>query len=190
MVPVFKNAGEGSTAKVYRPVSLLFMVSSVFEKLVNNSIVDHLEKCGLFSDFQYGLRSPQLTADLLAVVSDRIAINRSKTTQAVALNISKAFDRVWHAGLLHKLKSCRISSQNLTLFLLFSVKHGFKWFWMGSLRKNIQLILEFLSVPFLVMHFSYHTLMTFQVIFRILLSMLMILLSILSVIRHLICGNN
>ena len=30
------------------------MVSKVFEKLVNNRIFDHLEKCGLFSDFQYG----------------------------------------------------------------------------------------------------------------------------------------
>ena len=50
MVPVFKNVGERSTAKNYHPVSLLSVVSKVFEKLVNR-IVDHLEKCGLFSDF-------------------------------------------------------------------------------------------------------------------------------------------
>ena len=56
MVPVFKNVGETSTAKNYRPVSLLSMVSKFFEKLVNNRIVDHLQKCGLFSDFQYGFR--------------------------------------------------------------------------------------------------------------------------------------
>ena len=48
MVPVFKNVGERSTAKNYHPVSLLSVVSKVFEKLVNNRIVDHLEKCGLF----------------------------------------------------------------------------------------------------------------------------------------------
>ena len=48
MVPVFKNVGERSTSKNYCPVSLLFVVSKVFEKLVNNKIVDHLEKCGLF----------------------------------------------------------------------------------------------------------------------------------------------
>ena len=57
VVPVFKNVGERSTAKNYHPVSLLFVVSKVFEKLVNNRIVDRLEKCGLFSDFQYGFRS-------------------------------------------------------------------------------------------------------------------------------------
>ena len=89
------------------------MGSKVFEKLVNNSIVDHIEKCGLFSDFQYGFRSSRSTADLLTVVSDRIAraFNRSGATQAVALDISKAFDRVWHAGLLQKLKPYGISGQ-------------------------------------------------------------------------------
>ena len=56
VVPVFKNVGERSTAKKYC-VSLLSVVSKVFEKLVNNRIVDHLEKCGLFSHFQHGFRS-------------------------------------------------------------------------------------------------------------------------------------
>ena len=48
VVPVFKNVGERSAAKNYHHVSLLSVVSKVFEKLVNNRIVDHLEKCGLF----------------------------------------------------------------------------------------------------------------------------------------------
>ena len=97
------------------------MVSKVFEKLVNNRIVDHLEKCGLFSDFQYGFRSSRSTADLLTVVSDRIAraFNRSEATRAVVLDISKAFDRVWHAGLLHKLKSYGISGQIFGLISSF-----------------------------------------------------------------------
>ena len=96
VVPLFKNVWERSTAKNYRPVSLLSVVRKVFEKLVNNRIVDNLEKRGLFSDFQYGFRSSRLTADLLTVVSDRIAmaLNRSGATQPVALDISKAFDRV------------------------------------------------------------------------------------------------
>ena len=113
VVPVFKNVGERSTAENYRPVGLLSVVSKVFEKLVNNRIVDHLEKCGLFSDFQYGFRSSRSTADLPTVVSDRIAraFNRSRATRAVALDISKAFDRVWHAGLLHKLKLYGISGR-------------------------------------------------------------------------------
>ena len=74
-----------------------------------------------FSDFQYGFRPSQSTTDLLTVVSDRIAkaLNRSGATQAVALDISKAFDRVCHAGLLHKLKSYGISGQIFGLICCF-----------------------------------------------------------------------
>ena len=48
MVSVFRNVGDRSAAKNYCPASLLSVVSKVFEKLVNNRIVDHLHKCGLF----------------------------------------------------------------------------------------------------------------------------------------------
>ena len=91
VVPVFKNVGERSNTKNYRPFSLL----SVFEKLVNIKIVGQL--CGLFSDFQYSFRSSQSTADLLTVVPDRTAraFNRSGATRAVALDISEAFNRVF-----------------------------------------------------------------------------------------------
>ena len=57
-----------------------------------------------FSYFQYGFRSSRSTRDLLTVVSDRIA---------------RAFNRVWHAGLLHKLKSYGISGQIFGLISSF-----------------------------------------------------------------------
>ena len=133
VVPAFKNVGEKSTAKNYCTVSLLSVVSKVFEKLVNNRIVDHLENCGLFSDFQYGFRSSQSTADLLTVVSDRIP---------------RAFNRSF------------ISGQIFGHIFSFSVIGGFGLFWMGNLHKNIQLMLVFLRGLFLVLHFSYYTLMT------------------------------
>ena len=72
----------------------------------------------------------------------------------------------------------------LALLLLFWLIDGFEWFWIGNLHKNIQLMLQFLKGPFLVLHFSYYTLMTFLMMESVkLLSMLMILLSILSVNR-------
>ena len=74
-----------------------------------------------FSDFQYGFRSSRSTADHLTVVSGRIAraFNRSGATQAVALDISKAFDRVWHAGLLQifGLISSFLSNRRLRVVL-------------------------------------------------------------------------
>ena len=76
---------------------------------------------GFFSGFRYGFRSSQSAGDLLTVVSDRIAraFNRSGATRAVALDMSKDFDRVWHAGLLHKLKLYGISGQMFDLISLF-----------------------------------------------------------------------
>ena len=151
MVPVFKNVGEKSTAKKYRPVGLLTVVSDGFGR----------------------------------------AFNRSGATRAVALDISKAFDRVWQLVFFTNLSLMNFQVRYLVLFLLFSVIDTFEWFWMESLHKIIQLMLEFLKAPSLVLHFSCYTLMIFVMMLSvILLSMLTILLSILGVIRHLICGNN
>ena len=50
LVPVSENVGQKSMTKNYHPSSLCSVVSKVFEKLVNNRLLDHLEKYGLFSD--------------------------------------------------------------------------------------------------------------------------------------------
>ena len=121
VVLVFQNVGKSSTAKHHSSVSFLSVVSKVFEKLVNNRIVDHVEKCGLFSDFQHTFRSSQSTADLPTVVSDRIAraFNMSGATAAVALDIYKTFNRVWYDGRLHKLRSYGISGQTFDFISSF-----------------------------------------------------------------------
>ena len=191
VVPIFKNVGERSTAKNYHPVSLLSVVSKVFEKLVNNRIVDH--KSGLFSYFQYGFRSSRSTADLLTVVSDRIAraCNRSGAARAVSFDRFKLLTGFGILVFFTNLSLLEFQVRYLVLFPLFSVIHGFGWFWMGSRHKNIQLMLDFFYALFLVLRFSHYTLMTFLMMLSvILLSVLMILLSTVSVIRHLIYGNN
>ena len=85
VVPVFKNDGERPMAKNYQLVSLLSMVSKIFEKLRFNRLVKHLKKFGLVSDFQYGFRFSRSTPNLLTVVSDSIAgtCNRSKAVDRV-----------------------------------------------------------------------------------------------------------
>ena len=138
VVPVFKNVVERSTAKNYCPVSLLSVVIKVFETLVNNRIVDYLEKCGLFSDFQYGFRSSRSTADLLTVVSNIIAkaFSRSGTIRVVAFDISEAFDRVWHVGLLHKLKSYGISGRIFGLISSFLINRWLRVVLDGKLSQE------------------------------------------------------
>ena len=104
VVLIFKKVEERSTAEN--------------SALLNKRVIDQLEKCGLFSDFQYGFRSSQSTSDLLTVVSAR-AINNSWAIRAVAVDIFEAFNRVWHAGLFQKLKSHGISGQIFGLISSF-----------------------------------------------------------------------
>ena len=160
-----------SIAKNYLLVSLLSVVSK------NNSLVDHLEKCGFVSDSQYDFRSSQSAADLLTVASDKIArgFNRSGAIQVVALDISKAFDRVWHACLLHKLKFYGISGQ---IFVLISSFFGNRQY--GVLQGSILGPKHFLL---------YINNLLDDVIYNIDVYAYDITLYS-SVIRHLIYGNN
>ena len=147
---------------------LLSVVSKIFEKLVNNKLFDHYDKCRLFSDFQYGFRYSWSTDDPPTVTSDKVvrALIRSGATSAVDIGLP-----------IFKIKSIRISGRLFGLCDLFSVKDDFELFWIGSLRKNIQLMLEFLKAPFFFQHFSNCILMTFLMMLHvILLSMLIILL--------------
>ena len=121
VVPVFKNVGERSAVKNYRLVSLLSVVGKVFEKVVHNRIVDDLEKCGHFSDYQHGFRSSGSIANLLKVVPDRIAraFHKPRATQAVALDISKALTGFGMLVLFNNLSLMEFQVRYLALFLLF-----------------------------------------------------------------------
>ena len=76
-----------------------------------------------FSGFQHGFRSSRCTVDLLAVVSHRIpwVFISYRDTDDTAFNIPKASDRIWHTGLLPKLKSYGISCLNWIWALKLSI---------------------------------------------------------------------
>ena len=144
-------------AKNYCPVSLLSEVRKVFEKLVNNRIIDHLNKCGLSSDFQYGFRAFSSIVDLLTVVSDRIAwgFNRSGLPELWHLIYPRFLTGFGILVYLTNISFMEFQVRYLALFLLFSVIYGFEWFWIKSFDKNMQLMLEFLKGLFLFLHFSW-----------------------------------
>ena len=70
------------------------------------------------------------------------------------LDITKAFDRVWHAGFLHKRKCYGISDQIFDLISFFLGNRRLREVLDGKSSQEIQLMLELLKAPFLVLHFS------------------------------------
>ena len=163
VVPVFKNFGERSTAKNFRPVSLLSVVSKVFEKLVNNRIVDHLEKCSLFliSSMVLGLLDQLLIFPQLYLIELLGLLTGLGLLELWQLIYPRLLTGLGMLIFFTDLRFLGFQVRYLALFLLSLVIDDFEWFWMESLHKNIQLMREFLKDPFLVLHSSYYTLMIF-----------------------------
>ena len=156
MVPVFKDVLERCTAKNYQPVCLLSALSKIFEKLVNNRVVDHLEKCGLFliSSMVLGLLNQRQIFRQLYLIDLLGVLIGLGPLELLQLGISYTLDRF--CGILvffTNVKSYEFQVRYLALFCLFSVIDYFGWFSMGSLQKNILLMLVFLKAPFLVQTF-------------------------------------
>ena len=100
-------------------------MSKVFESLINQQLIDCLEEHELMTDVQYGFRHSWSTGDILSLITEHInsALDRRGEARLVALDISKAFDKVCHRRLIHKLKSYGISGELLNLLSGFLSEH-------------------------------------------------------------------
>ena len=105
--PVYKK-GDRSIAKNCKPVSLLPVFSKLFEKCIHDVLYNYFSTNNLFSSCQSGFREgDSCVSQLLSITHDILKgfdANPSLDTRGVFLDISKAFDRVWHEGLIFKLK--------------------------------------------------------------------------------------
>ena len=112
IIPVHKKSDK-QIIDNYRPVSLLPICGKMFEKLLFNSIFKFLDDNNIFSSNESGFRpSDSCEYQLLPIVHDIYAsfdCCPSLEVRGVFLDISKAFDRVWHEGLIYKLQSLGIS---------------------------------------------------------------------------------
>ena len=169
MVPLFKNVGKVTL------FSLLSLASKSFESL-------KIIQCLINAAFS--LLASMASKHLYL----RELLGFQKGLVLLQHLISKAFDRIWNMGLLHRLNPCGISDQVFSLNSDFVVIDGFRWFWMGILCNNIQLMLVFLrfhtwSYTFLNTH-SWHFLMMLSVILPYLLMILAFLWAVYFVNLH------
>lgn len=94
-----------TSAASYRPISLLSSVSKLLERVLLKRIRDHVEVNDIIPDEQFGFRPKHSTIHQLYRITHHIEreFNNKKSTGMVTLDIEKAFDSIWHDGLLHKL---------------------------------------------------------------------------------------
>ena len=122
VVPIHKK-GSRQCKSNYRPISLLPIFSKLFEKQLFDVIYDHLCANQLLTPNQSGFRPGDSTINQLLFITHKIycAFDEmpSKETRAVFLDLSKAFDRVWHEGLIHKLRCNGVSGNMLALISSF-----------------------------------------------------------------------
>lgn len=89
----------------YRPISITSLLCKCMERVLNSKLLAYLENNDLLSDRQYGFRRNRSTGDLLVYATHiwSEAIEKHGEALAVSLDVSKAFDRVWHTSLIGKL---------------------------------------------------------------------------------------
>jgi hypothetical protein len=90
----------------YRPISLLPIISKVLEKLLNNDLIQETNPQTWIPDHQFGFRRAHSIIQQSHRIANFIthALNNKQYCTAAFLDIAQAFDKVWHTGLLYKIK--------------------------------------------------------------------------------------
>ena len=122
VLPVFKKGDRQDKAN-YRPISLLPNISKVFERLVYKFLYEYLSENNLLCPKQSGFRQKDSSVCKLIHIVHTIyeALENGKEVCAIFLDISKAFDKVWHEGLLFKLKQIGVGGPLLNWFQTYLV---------------------------------------------------------------------
>ena len=109
VTPVHKG-GSRTVPKNYRPVALTSHIIKIFERVLRKSLVKHMEVLEIIPDDQHGSRSMRSTLTQLLAHWDTIldGLEAAGGVDVIYLDFAKAFDKVEHGVLLHKLRDCMV----------------------------------------------------------------------------------
>ena len=117
-VCLIDKSGDRSVPSNYRPVSLLCIPEKSFERAVFKHFYNHLHNNNILTSLQSGFIPGDSTVDQLTYLYNTFcqALDSGKEVREVFCDVSKAFDRVWHEGLLLKLEAAGVTGILLTWF--------------------------------------------------------------------------
>ena len=106
ITPLLKPNKSPFDPASYRPVALTSTLYKIMERMVSTRLRWWMETNNLFNNFQSGFRKHRCTTDQILRLADEAhqAIHTKQSTLAIMLDLEKAFDLVWHQGLLYKME--------------------------------------------------------------------------------------
>lgn len=144
MIMIAKPGKEPTLPKSYRPISLLPIMSKLFEKLLLKRIIPIIDEKKLLPNHQFGFRRKHSTIEqvhrLINVIEK--ALEDGDVCSGIFLDVAQAFDKVWHKGLLYKLnKVMPIQMVNLLKSYIsgrmFRVRHDESYSELKNIRAGV-----------------------------------------------------
>lgn len=112
VIPILKAGKPPTDAHSYRPISLLNAIGKILEKIVQKRLIDFIEEKNLLPAYQFGFRKGHSTVHQTLRIKNFIQSNKrhKKSTGMILLDVEKAFDSIWHDGLIYKLIKMKFPS--------------------------------------------------------------------------------
>lgn len=127
IIPILKAGKSPVDAQNYRPISLLNAIGKIFERIIYHRLIEFIEDKNLLPPFQFGFRKGHSTVHQAIRIKQHITRNKRfrKSTGMILLDIEKAFDSIWHDGLIFKLIKMKLPTYLIRILNSFIRKRQF-----------------------------------------------------------------
>ena len=133
IIPLVKPNKDPTHVESFRPISLLPCIPKLMEKIICKRLTYFLESTQAFSKFQSGFRKKMSAIDQIGRLENQVreALASKKSVVAVFIDLSKAYDTVWHTGLLYKLQKSGVRGRTLRWLKEYLTGRTFKTYFEG-----------------------------------------------------------